>query len=105
MDSMKGSVILVCADSESVHVHGAFVKYCQDRGIGVSPSGPYLKEMNGQAHRYFDNVMNMTACIDKTFWVAWIIVYIAIHPAINIKTGYPAVLRVFALLHGVWVHP
>lgn len=60
VSSTKGSVTLVRTDFESVHVHGAFVKYCHDRGIRVSSSSTRLKEMNGQAERDFGTIKNMT---------------------------------------------
>mmetsp|Transcript_29759 Transcript_29759/g.56096 ORF Transcript_29759/g.56096 Transcript_29759/m.56096 type:complete len:96 (-) Transcript_29759:2759-3046(-) len=52
-DAMRGTVTMVRTDSESAYVHGAFAKYRLDIGIRASPSASYLKEMNGQAERYF----------------------------------------------------
>lgn len=72
--AMKGTVTMVTTGLESVCVHGAFAKCCQDIGIHISPSAPYLKEMNVQPEGYFAVVMNMervllkTSTINDVFW-------------------------------------
>lgn len=43
-----------------------FSKHCSGHGVKVSPSSPNLKEMNGQAEKYFGAVMDMARSMLKT---------------------------------------
>mmetsp|Transcript_3849 Transcript_3849/g.7212 ORF Transcript_3849/g.7212 Transcript_3849/m.7212 type:complete len:125 (-) Transcript_3849:191-565(-) len=49
VSSLGYKISVVKTDAESVYVHGSLSRHCSDRGIKVSPSAPYLKEMNGKA--------------------------------------------------------
>lgn len=56
---------VVKTDAESVYVYGVFSKYCSDHGVKISPSRPYLNEMNEQAERYLGDVIDMVRSILK----------------------------------------
>lgn len=65
--SSDGHIVSVTiTDAEYVYVHCAFSKHFGDHGVKVSPSAPYLQEMNGQAERYFGVVVGMAQSVLKT---------------------------------------
>lgn len=87
--TMKSSVTLVRTDSESVHIHDAFAKYCPDSGIRVSLYAPCLTEINGQAERYVAVVMNMTRVMLTTFGLSEKFWYVAVQHATCLKNHLP----------------
>lgn len=64
---MTVTTYVVRIDAEYVYVHGAFSKHCADHGVMVSPSAPYLKDINDQTERYFGVIMEMNRSMLITF--------------------------------------
>lgn len=58
---MKGPVTIVLTDSESVYMHRAFAKYCQDIGIQNFVIGTVPQGTSGQYERLYVVVMSMTS--------------------------------------------
>mmetsp|Transcript_43488 Transcript_43488/g.81435 ORF Transcript_43488/g.81435 Transcript_43488/m.81435 type:complete len:151 (+) Transcript_43488:653-1105(+) len=87
---MGYAVKVVRTDAESVFIHGAFAKHCEQSKISISHSSPYLKETNGQAERYFGVIMDMTRAFLKTanmphkFWP------LAVRHATYVKNRVPS---------------
>lgn len=88
--SVGHRVSVMKTDVESDNVHDAFSKHCSDQDINISPSAPYLKEMNGEADRHFgalDMVRHMleTSGMDDVYWD------MALQHATNLKNRLPSV--------------